>query len=199
MADLDSKAIEELLSAVGAHLAEEGDSAGIVVVGGSSMALRGWVERTTQDVDVIAGAIREGGQWILLSPDPLPEALVAASGRVARDYGLPQDWLNTTIGAQWKQGLPGGFTEELEWRRYGTLDVGFVGRRSIIALKLFAAVDRGPTSVHLQDLLALAPSDSELYSAAGWVETQDAAESFPRLVRDVVEYVRASRRLPRER
>ena len=61
MANLDSQAVEELLSAVGAHLPEEGESAGIVVVGGSSMALRGWVERITQDVDVIAQAIRERG------------------------------------------------------------------------------------------------------------------------------------------
>ena len=196
MLDLDSKAVEELLSALGAHLADEGHSFAIVVVGGSTLALRGWVERTTRDVDVIARAFQEEGQWVLVAPDPLPGPLVVAIERVARDYGLPQDWLNTTIGAQWDFGLPGGFAEDLEWRRYGTLDVGFAGRRSLIALKLYAAVDRGPTSVHFQDLLALAPSDSELDTAAAWVVTQDAAELLPDLVRDVVD---AARRTPRER
>ncbi|MFH1763639.1 MAG: hypothetical protein ABIF09_05540 [Gemmatimonadota bacterium] len=82
MTEIDATLAEELLSAVGAHLAEGGDSAGIVVVRGSSMAVRGWVERTTQDIDVIAQAVREQEQWVLVSPDPLPEALVAATGWV---------------------------------------------------------------------------------------------------------------------
>lgn len=46
----------------------------------------------------------------------------------------------------------------------------------MIALKLFAAIDRGPRSVHMQDLLRLEPSDEELESAAAWVGTQDASE-----------------------
>ena len=90
MLDLDSKAVEELLSALGAHLADEGHSFAIVVVGGSTLALRGWVERTTRDVDVIARAFQEEGQWVLVAPDPLPGPLVVAIERVARDYGLPQ-------------------------------------------------------------------------------------------------------------
>ena len=190
MDNLDSSRLEELLSALGAYLAAEGHTSGIVVVGGSSLALLGWVDRTTQDVDVIARAVRDEGGWTLLHPDPLPEPLVAAVARVARDYSLGAQWLNTTIGAQWDQGLPPGFLKEIEWREFGSLHVGFAGRRALIALKLFAAVDRGPESVHFQDLLALAPDPHELEEAMRWVLTQDAAEEFPFLVREVVEHVR---------
>jgi len=189
MVNLNSGTIEELLTALGSHLSEEGTSAGIVVVGGSSLAIMGWVERTTQDIDVIAQATMAGDTWELSDPDPLPEPLLAAVARVARDYGLPDDWLNTTIGAQWNSGLPPGFLEEIEWRRYGALDVGFAGRGGLIALKLFAAVDQGPGSVHLQDLLALGPTDSELKQAGDWVSIQDAAEGFSTLVREVIAHV----------
>ena len=189
MVDLTSETIEELLTALGSHLSEAGSSAGIVVVGGSSLARMGWVERTTHDIDVIAQATMTGDTWELLSPDPLPESLLAAVARVARDFGLPNDWLNTTIGAQWQRGLPPGFVDEIVWRRYGALDVGFAGRRGLIALKLFAAVDQGPGSVHLQDLQALGPTDAELEQAAEWVSAQDAAEDFPRLVQEVVAHV----------
>jgi len=197
MVNLGYKRIEELLSALGAHLSEGGFSAGIVVVGGSSLSVMGWVERTTQDIDVIAQAIREGDGWALVAPDPLPEPLVSAVARVARDYGLPGDWLNTTIGAQWQHGLPPGFAEEVEWKTYGSLQVGYAGRRSLIALKLYAAVDRGPGSIHLQDLLALDPTDEELSQGREWVLTQDASEPFPSLVQEVVEHVRHAPKRPR--
>jgi hypothetical protein len=85
---------------------------------------------------------------------------------VARDYGLPEDWLNAVIGAQWKFGLPPGFAEEVQWQRFRSLEVGFAGRNSIIALKLFAAVDQGPSSVHCQDLVELRPTEAELEMAA---------------------------------
>ena len=191
---LGQNMLDELLSAVGEHLAEGGDSAGIVVVGGSTLALMGWVERTTKDVDVIAQATEQGGHRRLIAPDPLPDALRQAVARVSRDYGLASDWLNTEIGAQWDFGLPDGFADELEWREYGSLTVGFAGRRSLIALKLFATVDRSPQSVHFQDLIALAPSDAELIDAAGWVESQDAGEHFPALLKEVLRNVRTSLR-----
>lgn len=163
------------------------------MVGGSSLAARGWIDRTTADVDVIARGERRDHRRILVAPDPLPDALVGAVERVARDYGLPPDWLNTVVGAQWERGLPEGFVDEIEWEEYGALEVGFAGRRSLIALKLFAAVDMSPWSVHVQDLLALGPTDDELSEAAKWVVTQDASEHFEKMLREVVEHVRIYR------
>ena len=45
-------------------------------------------------------------------------------------------------------------------------------------LKLFAAGDQGPHSVHYEDLAALSPTPEELDAAAAWIRTQDAAEAF---------------------
>jgi hypothetical protein len=189
--------ISELLQAVGDHLDVANAPASIVVVGGGSLAFHGWVDRTTRDVDVIAQAIRDGKRRMLVAPDPLPAALVEAVERVARDYGLPRDWLNTTIGAQWPYGLPDGFLQEIQWQSFGGLEVGFAGRRSLIALKLFAAVDRGPESVHSQDLIRLSPSDAELEDAMRWVVTQDSSDAFPGLLAEVIAHVRSALRRDR--
>ena len=181
--------LEQLFTAVSEHLHAAGESAAIVVVGGSTLAVRGWVQRTTKDVDVIAQASTTDSGRSLHPPEPLPQALVDAVGRVARDFGLPADWLNTVIGAQWDFGLPAGFAQEIEWREFGPLAVGFAGRQSIIALKLFAAVDQGPESVHLQDLVALAPTSEELDHAEHWVLSQDAGNQFPAFVKRVKDHV----------
>lgn len=187
---LDSSALEELLMAVGEHLAAADETVAIVVVGGGALSIMGWVDRTTNDVDVIARARREEGRWVMGPPEPLPDVLVEAVARVARDYGLPTDWLNTAVAMQWRTGLPGRFVEEVEWRAFGALEVGFAGRSSIIALKLFAAVDQGSESVHFQDLIALDPLDSELEDAADWVARQDPTPGFPALVEEEVANVR---------
>jgi hypothetical protein len=96
--------------------------------------------------------------------------------------------LNAEVGAQWKTGLPSGLPEDIEWLQLGGLEVGLVGRSTLLALKLFAAVDQG-AGVHLQDLLALRPTEEELQDASAWVATQDAGAAFPALLKQVVEYV----------
>lgn len=188
-----SDILPEALSAVGALLAAEGAQEAIVVVGGASLSLLGLVERTTQDVDVIARTGTAAATDMLIPPDPLPPSLVRAIVRVARDFSLPEDWLNTTVAMQWKQGLPPWIGEDLEWRSYNGLNVGLAGRRTLVALKLFAAVDQSPRSVHAQDLVTLAPTDAELEDAAKWVALQDASPDFPQLINGVIEYVRGRR------
>ena len=183
--------LPEALQAVGALLAAEQSHASIVVVGGASLNLLGLVERTTHDVDVIARST--GGDAVLVPPDPLPPALVRAIVRVARDFALPDDWINTLVAKQWSQGLPPWLAEDLEWRDFGGLQVGLAGRRTLIALKLLAAADQSPRSVHAQDLVALAASDAELEDASAWVVTQDASPEFPRLVQEIIDHVRARR------
>ena len=130
----------------------------------------------------------------LVPPEPLPEPLVRAIGTVARDFGLPADWMNTDVALQWHAGLPPGLEEGLTWRRYDALRVGLVGRRALVALKLFAAVDGGPEGVHFQDLVALGPTEEELSEAAAWVRTQDASGVFDQMVGEVVALVQKRRR-----
>ena len=193
MSDLNDL-LPELLQAVGDHLAAEGLEASIVVVGGASLNLLGIVERSTHDVDVIARATGlDGAGPVHLHPGkPLPEELSRAVRTVARDFSLQDDWLNSEVASQWSYGLPPTLPHDIEWRKFGALDVGLVGRRTLIALKLFAVADRGPRSVHLQDLLALAPTREELDEAAEWVLTQDASPLFPRIVAGVIEHVRSA-------
>lgn len=189
---IGSEQLRDLLSAVGALLEAQGETASIVVVGGASLNLRGIVRRTTDDVDVIARAepSEEGERVGLVRPDPLPEPLQDAVGRVARDYDLDAHWLNTEIADQWETGLPPSLETGLTWRRFGGLRVGVAGRQSLIALKLFAAVDQGPESVHYQDLLALAPTDAELRDAAEWITSQDPSPSIETHVEQVIDHVR---------
>ena len=190
--------LEDALHAVGELLRAEDATASIIVVGGASLSLLGLVPRTTRDVDVIARVREtepdaelnaEPGSAMpghLVPPEPLPEPLVRAIRTVARDFGLPADWMNTDVALQWHSGLPPGLEEELTWRRYEALSVGLVGRRALISLKLFAAVDGGPGGVHFQDLVALRPTDGELSEAAVWVRTQDASRVFLQMVGEVV-------------
>lgn len=184
---LDASTLDSILHALGDLLVVEGETVRLIVVGGAALSLLGLVERTTDDVDVIARAEGEAPFTTPRPPEPLPRALTRAAATVARDFGLPPDWLNTEIAAQWRTGLPPGLTDDLTWRRYGGLHLGLVSRRTLVTLKLFAAVDRGPRSVHFQDLLALRPTEEELEAAAAWVRTQDANPDFASLVDQVVE------------
>ena len=187
--------LEAALSAVGELLAAEGEHSAIVVVGGATLNLLGMVRRGTSDVDVIARASRDvKGELRLERAEPFPPALARAIRTVARDLGLSDDWMNAVVEAQWEQGLPPGLLEDTTWRNYGgELDVGLVGRRTLIALKLFAAADGGRRSVHLQDLVALDPSPDELERATAWVRTQDAAPEWASLVEDAKGHVERDR------
>ncbi len=187
---MDAFGLEDALRAVGELLKAEGASAAIVVVGGASLSLLGLIGRTTRDVDVIARVRETAPSDRLIPPEPMPEPLVRAIGTVARDFGLPSDWMNTDVALQWRSGLPPGLAEDLVWRQYAALRVGLAGRRSLIALKLFAAVDSGPEGVHFQDLTRLRPTEKELSEAAVWVRTQDAAGAFLRMVEEVVALVK---------
>ncbi len=92
-------------------------------------------------------------------------------------------------GMQWRAGLPPTLIEDAVWVGYRALKVCVVGRNGLIVLKLFAAADQGPRSVHSQDLIALAPTDTELLEAAAWVATQDIAPEWPRIVKEIVAHV----------
>ncbi len=193
MKDKPISAIERGLAAVGEILANEGVEVGVVIVGGTALNLLGIVERTTNDVDVLAvlGGEDDTTGVTLAPPDPLPEPLDRAIARVATDFQMSSDWMNTVVGLQWQTGLPPGLAGRLRWRRYGGLRVGLADRYDLIFLKLYAAADsEGPASVHTQDLLALRPSEGELRSAVAWVRGQDPTAAFARILEEVVAYVR---------
>jgi hypothetical protein len=172
-------AADELLNALGEQLAAAGERFEIIVIGGSALLALGVVERATRDVDIVA--LRAGSE--LQGPDPLPQALRMARDRVARDFSLPENWLNTGPASLLDLGLPEGFVDRLETRSHGDfLTVHFASRFDQIHFKLYAAVDQGPGK-HSKDLEALAPTHEELLQAARWARTHDPSPGFERELR----------------
>ena len=173
MKSLDERALDAVLSALGEQLEAVDFEFGIVLVGGAALSLSSFVTRATNDVDVIA--IAHGRHTQISPPDKLPELFVAAVARVARDFGLDPNWLNTDVAKQWRVGLPDGFAGRVNW--------------------LFAASDNpGSDNRHYRDLLALRPTTSELQAAASWVVTQDASPAWPSEVARVLAHVTAEPR-----
>jgi hypothetical protein len=188
----DSNEMIRLLHSLGRHLDQRGIRATLVVVGGAALILRGWVARSTEDIDVLAMA---PGPTAALQRPLFPAELREEIARIARDESLPEDWVNHAVAMQWRAGLPPRTDEDIEWHQFGNLQLGLASRHTMLALKQFAAADRGPRSVHCLDLLALAPADAELAEAEAWVRQQDLAPEWPRILTEVIEHVRAHRRV----
>jgi len=181
---ISSNILNEALSALAAFLEEaHAEPENFVLIGGSALLALGLISRTTLDADIMAGVdLRKG----LVDPRPMSDTLRTAALRVAREYDLEENWLNTGPADQVLAGLPEGFLERLTPRNYGPrLTIHLPDRYDLIHLKLFAAVDQG-MGRHVTDLAALSPTDPELLAAARWVLTQDAGEVFPFIVRDAL-------------
>jgi len=168
----DNEPLFRAVEALGEVLAARSQWYDCVVAGGASLAALGVLVRVTGDVDVMA--VRDDHGNIVLAPQAFPPFLATAIRDIAREFNLPEQWMNTQMAAGLKAGMPPGFAERLSWRRFGGLHVGFVARRDLIALKLEAASDdppHGRTDVHLGDLIALGATPEELDAAAQWVLT----------------------------
>ena len=160
-----------------------GEHVGVVVCGGTALAILDLVPRTTKDVDVLAWARTVGDDVLLERVTGFPDWLVESAAAVARDFNLPEGWFNAGPASQLDLGLPSGFDKRLIAKAYGThLTVYLVGRLDQIHFKLFAAVDRN--DYHTQDLLALSPTSAEIFDAASWVVTQDVSEPFRMVLKD---------------
>lgn len=171
---LDQAKTHALLSALGEQLAAVDARVDLVVIGGSALLAVGLISRTTRDVDVVA--LLSGQE--LVDPRPLPPELLAARDRVARDFALPETWLNSGPAALLDFGLPEGFAERLERHDYGgALTVHFASRYDQIHFKLYAMADQ-TAGKHEQDLRALEPTREELLAAARWTRTHDPSEGF---------------------
>lgn len=169
------QAVDDVLSALGEHLGAARDRHDLVVIGGSALLALGLVARATRDVDLLATVGDDG----LRSVDPLPGGLTRARDIVARDFGLPADWLNTGPAGLLRFGLPDGFVDRLTVCHYGPcLTVRFASRLDQIHLKLYAAVDDGGPGKHERDLVALAPRPEELVAAARWTRTHDPSSGY---------------------
>jgi len=188
--------IERALQAVGELLAADDFRFGVVVIGGAALNLLGVVDRATRDVDVVAVTEVPGHiESIARPPSHLPAALTAAITQVARDFELPDNWMNTGPAGQWDIGFLQGFAARIAWTTYGGLDVGLADRLDLICFKLDAAADQ-PTSNnrHFRDLVALNPSDRELAIASEWVHQKNVGAEHHNIIDRVAAYVTSLRK-----
>lgn len=184
----DKKEIEKILSALGEQLdAINATIPELVVCGGSALNVLGLVRRATKDVDVVAFTERNSaGNIHLKKAEPFPQDLDTASKKVARDFNLPEKWLNPGPTSAVDFGLPDGLMNRVETKRFGKyLTVHFLSRYDQICFKLYAVVDQG-IGKHYNDLLLLEPNATELEEAARWSMTHDVSESFRQSVRELL-------------
>lgn len=175
--------LETALHALGELLQARGVHYEVVLIGGGNLILRGLVTRpTTKDLDLL-------GEWTAdgVKPmRPMPEPLRLAILDVARAYGLASDWINLGPEALLELGLPAGFLDRLERHDYGGLVAWLADRFDMACFKLYAAVDQGPRSRHLQDLIELHPDRDELLAAARWTLTHDPSAGYRSLLADAL-------------
>jgi hypothetical protein len=175
MMSIGQSQLDSALRALGELLAARGLHYEVVVIGGGNLILRGLVTRpTTKDLDLLGSLGASGVERMRPMPEPLRTAVLD----VARAYGLADDWVNLGPESLLDFGLPEGLVDRLERRDYRGLVIWLAGRFDMICFKLYAAVDQGPRSRHLQDLEELGPGREELLAAARWSLSQDPSPSY---------------------
>jgi len=184
------KDVENVLGALGEQLEQiTKDTFELLVCGGSALNILGLVERDTRDVDVLAYVKRgEKGEISIIKADPLRPELSAAASKVARDFNLPDNWLNAGPASAVDFGLPDGIMERVITRRFGKkLTINFLSRYDQIHFKLDAAVEG--TGKHLDDLSALEPTADEIEQAARWCMTHDVSEGFKQSLKGLLDHL----------
>jgi hypothetical protein len=172
--EMDRTLLERALQALGETLQVRGLAYEVVVIGGSSLLLLGLIRRPTRDLDAVA--LVDDERYV--SAEPLPAPLTEAVADVGRALALDEDWLNARPTDLLRFGLPQGFEDRVETRRYGGLTLRVAGRFDQICFKVYAAVDQGMESRHVADLQTLRPTRDELLAGARWSRTHDPSEGY---------------------
>ena len=187
----DQKDIETILSALGEQLESSSrESLELLVCGGSALIFLELAHRATKDVDILAYVKRtQAGDTSFIKATPLKKEFIAAAKKVARDFNLPENWINTGPTSAVDLGLPDGLMARVTTKEFGKkLTIHFLGRYDQIHFKLYAAVDQG-AGVHYEDLLALQPTADELEQAARWSMTHDVSEGYRKILKDLLNHM----------
>ena len=187
----DKKDIETILSALGEQLESSSvESVELLVCGGSALIFLGLAQRTTKDVDILAYIKRtNAGDISFIKAKQMNPEFIMASRKVARDFNLPENWINTGPTSAVDLGLPERLMERVATREFGRkLTIHFLGRYDQIHFKLYAAVDQG-AGIHYDDLLSLNPTAEELEQAARWSMTHDVSEGYRQILKDLLNHM----------
>jgi len=176
--------VEVALKALNSQLNRIGKKVGLVVCGGTALNALGLVQRTTADIDVV-GFAEEVEDQIVVSRAEFPAWLLDSAGKVARDLGLPKDWINDGPASLVELGLPEGFSKRLTKVQIGSsLSVYYISRIDQIHFKLYASAHRG--GYHVDDLMKLEPTEKEIAEAAKWTMTHDVSPAFRGIMIDLL-------------
>ncbi|RLB51739.1 MAG: hypothetical protein DRJ42_16270 [Deltaproteobacteria bacterium] len=149
-----------------------------IVVGGSALALLGFIDRQTRDFDILHPE---------LSHEIAEAARHFASHMRGEGVELAEDWLNNGP-MQLADILPEGWRFRVRVAFAGTaLTLTTLGRPDLLKTKLFALCDRG---TDLNDCIALAPTADDLEEAEPWLSEQDANPMWPDHVRATLDDLR---------
>jgi hypothetical protein len=167
--NMDKDKLLSLLKELGkVYEALDGQSLEVGVCGGAGLILMGLIDRTTKDIDAIFPTV-----W--------PEKFSEAVQIIAKNYGLSANWINLGAEQLTMMGLPDGFMERAEKVEFGNcLTFYFASRYDQIFFKVYASADRG--GYHVDDLLALHPTEEELLEAAKWCFTHDISPEFKKIL-----------------
>jgi hypothetical protein len=182
MATIDRKNLDAILTLLNDRLALVFPEArwNLVVCGGTALNALNLVSRTTKDVDVIGVLSGNQIKYAAFSTLFLDQVALCAS-----TFDLPRNWLNTEPESFIKSGFPRRFIKRLTWKKYGQcLSIGYIARIDQVYFKLYASVDRG--GYHVDDLLALSPTERELVNAGRWCCEQDTSEGFNTLLQSML-------------
>lgn len=143
------------------------------ICGGAALILTDLIDRVTKDIDT-------------LFPTPWPPLFSDAATIVARTYGLSQEWINSGPAMLTSMGLPEGFEKRAHIIKFNSrLTVLFASRYDQIFFKVYAAADRG--GYHVDDLLALNPTQEEILAAAQWCRNHDPSDGFLAILTTMLE------------
>lgn len=116
----------------------------IVLAGGAALILAGYIERGTDDGDVIHS-------------EPKLAELEDVLATVAEERDLPDDWLDDGVKA-WADVLPPDFLDRMEEvGAFGNFRVRRLGRLDLLVMKFFAL-----RAQDLEDISAMAPVEEEI-------------------------------------
>ena len=181
---MDYLDVERILKSLNLQLRKLNKKVEIIVCGGTALSAIGLVKRITKDIDVLAIVKRKDGNFKVIRAD-FPPWFEKTIKKVARDFDLPQDWMNSGPTSMVDLGLPNGLIGRLIEKNYGdNLTVYYVSRFDQIHFKLYASVDRG--GYHVDDLLKLKPTDDEIEAAARWSMTHDVSEGYKMILKDLL-------------
>ena len=147
-----------------------------IICGGTALQIQGLAQRTTRDIDVIAG--RSPVTLELVPLTRFAPAIERAIDRVSSAHPELRSgdlrWVNLGPRRLIESGLPPGFTDRLQPLVVGKhLTLHLPARIDLLAFKLFAAADaRGIRQhIHQADFIALAPTEAEIRFALDWILT----------------------------